>query len=118
MAIAAAADRTLIVGLGLLRVGVNAIFNPNSIPVSNSPAEAAAVSNAPAISSTDANAQAQIAQLQSLVNQYQSREQQYQAQINNLNSQLQNAQSILMELQRRGIIRIGSDGTVQLRQGR
>lgn len=114
IAVVTAAVITLIVGLGMLVVGVNAVLNPNSIPVSNSPAEASAVNNLPA--STDANSQSQIAQLQSLVAQYQNREKQYQAQINQLNSQLQDAQSILAELQRRGIIRIGADGSVQLRR--
>jgi uncharacterized protein with von Willebrand factor type A (vWA) domain len=114
IAVVTAGVITLIVGLGMLVVGVNAVLNPNSIPVSNSPAEASAVNNLPA--STDTNSQGQIAQLQSLVAQYQNREKQYQAQINQLNGQLQGAQSILAELQRRGIIRIGSDGSIQLRR--
>jgi Tfp pilus assembly protein FimV len=98
----------------MLVVGANAVLNPNSIPVSNSPAEVSPINNLPA--STDANSQSQIAQLQSLVAQYQNREKQYQAQISQLNSQLQDAQSILAELQRRGIIRIGTDGSIQLRR--
>lgn len=114
VAVITAAVITLIVGLGMLVVGVNAVLNPNSIPITNSPAEASAINNSPV--STDANSQAQIAQLQSLVVQYQNREKQYQAQINQLNSQLQDAQSVLAELQRRGIIRIGADGSIQLRR--
>ncbi|MGE5263917.1 MAG: hypothetical protein ACM3S0_11090, partial [Acidobacteriota bacterium] len=68
IAVVTAAVITLIVGLGMLVVGVNAVLNPNSIPVSNSPAEASAINNLP--TSTDTNSQGQIAQLQSLVAQY------------------------------------------------
>ena len=76
---------------------------------------------------TGAN-QAQVAQLQSLVAQYQAREQQYRVrerqyqdqlnqaatQLQQTNAQLQQYQQILTALQQRGIIRIGSDGSIQL----
>ncbi len=112
-AIIAAAVVTALIAFGMLVVGASAIFNPNSVPVSDSPVSSAAVSN----TTTDPQAQAEISRLQSLVSQYQNREQQYQAQLNQLNQQVQQYQDILVQLQQRGIIRIGQDGSIQLRRG-
>ncbi len=123
-AIIAATIITAIVGFGMLIVGANAIFNPNSVPVSNTPANSQADPPATVGSAPSGDAQAQIAQLQNLVQQYQGREKQYQSQIaqyqsqvNQLNSQVQQMQGILVQLQRRGIISIQSDGTIQLGRG-
>ncbi len=132
IALVAALLVTGLVGLGMLAIGVNAATNPNSVPVSDSP-QSAAVSNAPADPSASSarlndliaqyqarekQYQAQINQLNNLIKQYQSREQQYQTQLNQVNAQAQQLQSILLELQRRRIIRILNDGTVQLLVGR
>ena len=97
---------TGLIGFAMLAVGVNAALNPNTVPVSNSPVVSAAVSQT----------QPQIEQLQSLIKQYQNREQQYQARLAQDEAQLQQYQSLLMELQRRGVIRVSPDGSLQLRR--
>ena len=133
LALVAAVIVTGTVGLGMLAIGVSAATNPNSIPVSNSPNSAAAASDPPSgaqaasaqqsdliaqYQAREKQYQAQIDQLNTLIKQYQSREQQYQTQLGQVNAQAQQLQSILLELQRRRIIRILSDGTVQLLVGR
>jgi hypothetical protein len=111
---------TSMVGLGMLVIGANAATNPNSIPVSNVPGDSTAAVSTGAQSSSGqpgdvtAQYQAQIIQLNSLITQYQSREKQYQAQLDQATTQAQQSQQILDELQRRGVIRILSDGTVQI----
>jgi septal ring factor EnvC (AmiA/AmiB activator) len=111
---------TAIVAVGMVGIGANAISNPNSVAVSNSPAQAAQAS---AASATDQTA-AQIEQLQNLIKQYQSREQQYQTEIKSLSQQLSDANAtadqarqILGALQQRGIIQITNDGRIFLRGG-
>ena len=113
-AVLAAALVTTLVAFGMLVVGVNALVNPNSVPVNDTPGLAAVAREAPA---SDAQAQAQINQLQNLVTQYQGREKQYQTQIDQLNAQVQQFQDILVQLQQRGIIRLNRDGSIQLRRG-
>lgn len=134
-ALIAALIVTAVIGLGMLAIGVNAALNTNTVPVNDAPPSAAAANDSQ-ISSQDASnliaqyqdrekqyqaqlnqANAQIKQLNSLVAQYQDHEKQYQAQLNQANAQTQDLQNILNELQRRGIIRINSDGTIQLRVG-
>ena len=119
----AAAIITGLVGLGMLAIGVNAALNPNTVAASNAPGDPATDVSAPS-----PDAQAQVRQLQDLVAQYQDREkqyqaqldqenkqlQQYQAQLNQENMQLQQYQQLLIELQRRGLIRINGDGSIQL----
>jgi len=97
---------TCLIGFAMLAVGVNAVLNPNTVPVSNSP-----IVSAPA-----SQTQSQVEQLQSLIGQYQNREQQYQARLAQDEAQLQQYQSLLMELQRRGVIRVNPDGSLQLRR--
>jgi TolA-binding protein len=111
-ALVAAVIITSLMGLGMLAIGVNAALNPNTVAVSNAPG-----GTSDNVSATSAQAQAQINQLQDLIKQYQNREQQYQAQLNQANAQLQQYQALLVELQRRGLIRINSDGSIQLRRG-
>ena len=118
---------TGVVGLGMVGIGVNAATNPDSVAVSNSPAQAAqaAANTADKTAVNSANADpAQIEQLQSLVKQYQDREQQYEAEIKSLSQQLSDANAqanqatqILQALQERGIIRITRDGQIMLRGG-
>ena len=119
----AAAIITGLVGLGMLAIGVNAALNPNTVAASNAPGDPATDVSAPS-----PDAQAQVRQLQDLVAQYQDREQQYQAQLDQENMQLQKYQAqlnqedmqlqqyqqLLIELQRRGLIRINGDGSIQL----
>ena len=118
-ALVAATLITGVIGLCMLAIGVNAALNTNTVPVTNAPGDPASAVSAAAPS---ANAQAQIAQLQNLIaqyqnreKQYQAREQQYQTQLNQANAQLQQYQSLLRQMQQLGIIRINSDGSIQLR---
>ncbi len=115
VAILTAAVVTSLIALAMLVVGVNAMVNPNSVPVSDSPNAPSTVTQT--TTTMDPQAAAQINQLKSLVAQYQSREQQYQAQVNQLNTQVQQLQGVLQQLQRLGIIRINADGSIQLSRG-
>ena len=109
---------TGIVALGMVGIGVNAASNPNSVVVSNSPAQTVQVSTNTATDQTSA----QLDQLQNLIKQYQSREQQYQTEIKSLSQKLSDAngtadqaRQILQALQERGIIQITRDGQIFLR---
>ena len=106
LAVLTAALITGLVGFAMLAVGVNAVLNPNTVPVSNTAA----------VSAPASQTQTQVEQLQSLIEQYQNREQQYQARLDQDEAQLEQYQSLLMELQRRGVIRVNRDGSLQLRQ--
>ena len=137
-ALVAAILVTAVIGLGMLAIGVNAALNTNTVPVNDSPPSAVAAANDSQISAQTAGssnlvaqyqdrekqyqtqlnqANAKIQQLNSLVAQYQDREKQYQTQLSQANARTQDLQNILNELQRRGIIHINSDGTIQLRVG-
>jgi septal ring factor EnvC (AmiA/AmiB activator) len=128
-AVIAAVMITGLVGLGMLAIGANAALNPNTVAVSNAPGDPPA----PAVAATSSQTQTQINHLQDLIAQYQNREKQYQAELNQAKTQLQQYQSLLTELnqadtqlqqyqallaelQRRGLIRVNSDGSIQLRQ--
>jgi hypothetical protein len=112
---------TAIVAVGTVGIGVNALSNPNSVAVSNSPAQATQATQVSSKAASDQPA-AQIEQMQNLIKQYQSREQQYQTEIKSLsqklsdaNAQADQAQQILQALQERGIIQITRDGRIFLR---
>ena len=114
LALLAAIVITAITAFGMLVVGVNALVNPNSTAVVNTPAQAVAGNTADA-----ATYQAQIAQLQSQITQYQARERQYQAALQNDNAQLNQAaqelqmiQQLLAYLQNRGLIQIDNQGQI------
>ncbi len=107
-AVLAAVGMTLLVGLAVAALGINALLNQDVVPVEAAPAD-------PAISSNQAN----IEQLQSLIAEYQSREQQYQQQLqqaadqlNSTTSELTQFQSLVSALQRAGVIQIAPDGRV------
>ena len=102
---------TGILGVCMLLVGASTLLNPNSVPVSNSIDDTAPAAN---VATTDSETSAQINQLKDLVAQYQGREKQYQSQIDQLNGQVKQLQGVLTELQRRGVIRMLNDGTIQL----
>jgi hypothetical protein len=115
---------TGIVAVSMLVVGVNAAFNKNGVPVSNSPAQALQ-SSLPGSVNSSLSPQAQIAQLQSLVNQYQAREQQYQTELQTAQTQvtqaqqeMQTMQQLLSFLQQRGIISVDSQGNITVNVGR
>ena len=119
LALVAAFLITSLVGLGMFVIGANAATNPDSIPVNNAPGDPAAAVNtsasSPSVQPGDAaQSQAQINQLSSLITQYQNREKQYKAQLDQVTAQAQQEQQILDELQKRGVIRILSDGTIQI----
>lgn len=120
---------TGLLGAAMVLVGANLFFNPNNVPVNNSPSSAATT----VITTTAGTTQdpQTVQQLQALVAQYQSREQRYQAQltqaqqeiqqassqIQQANSQIQQYQALMQALQQRGIITIGQDGTIYIRRG-
>lgn len=119
-ALIAATLTTILIGLGMLAIGLNATSNPDSVPVSNSPAQAATVSTTAAPDP----AQAQIDQLQNLIKQYQDREKQYQSELSTMSQKLSDAtaqadqlQQVLMALQERGVIQITRDGRILIPQG-
>ncbi len=112
---------TGIVAVGMVGIGVNAISNTNTVPVSDSPAQAVQSTQTSTKVAADQTT-AQIDQLQNLVKQYQSREQQYQTEIKSLSQKLNDANAtadqarqILQALQERGIIQINRDGQIFLR---
>jgi hypothetical protein len=126
---------TVVIGLGMVAIGVNAASNTNSVPVSNSPAQAAQASTATTSNvvniSNSAADQSQIKQLQDTIQQYQAREKQYQdrekqyqtelarvsQQLNDATAQADQLQQILMALQQRGVIRISDDGRISIPRG-
>src|SRR5512135_1131084 len=94
---------TAIVAAGMLLIGVNAVLNPNAVPVQDAPSTIGTnLSAAPALAPDSTQAQ-----LNNVTQQ-----------LSQTHAQLQQDETILNELQRRGIIRIGSDGTVQIVGGR
>lgn len=100
---------TLIVAAGMLFIGANAVLNPNAVPIQDAPANIAGnLSAAPALAPGDAS---QVNQLQAQLNAAAQ-------QLNQVQTRLQQDETILNELQRRGVIRIQSDGTVQINGGR
>jgi hypothetical protein len=116
-ALIAAMIITSLVGIAMVSIGINALLNPNSTPPGDSPAGAPAAIAAAGFGQT----QDQVAQLTELVAQYEAREQQYQAQLDEAGQRLSQAEGevqqlrqVLVELQNRGVIRIGNDGTIQV----
>jgi septal ring factor EnvC (AmiA/AmiB activator) len=135
-AIGAAIFMTILIGICMLAIGVNAALNPNTIPVTDAssvvaPSEIDSVAQTQQGNSLIAQyqdrekqyqaqlnqANAQIQQLNNAVTQYQAREKQYQTQLAQANTTAQQLQSILNELQKRGVIRIMTDGSIQIRRG-
>ncbi len=106
-ALVASAIITGLVAIGMLLIGINALFNASSVPPSNSRVNAVVSTAGSTTGSTD---NAQVAELQNQIAQYQ-------AQLNQANAQLQQYQQILSALQARGIIRITNDGQIQLGRG-
>lgn len=131
---------TAMIGVSMLVIGANALFNPRTTVMASSPA-AQVDSAAPSGSAADA----QTADTQALITQYQDREKQYQQRLdeavqklNAANQQIQQAnqqiqqdngqmqqadqtiqtyQNVLTQLQRRGLIRIDQNGQITLGRG-
>ncbi len=106
---------TIVVGVFLLGIGLNALFNPSTVVAAQAPAAAS--------STTDPSATGQVQQLQNLIAQYQARDQQYQQQLNTLkqqlndtNTSLQQYQMILSQLQQIGVIQI-QNGQIYVNRG-
>ena len=117
-AIAAALGMTLIMGLAIFGMGVNALLNPNTQPVLASSGSAESASTA--LTAADSTQQ-----VQELLAQYQAREQQYKtelqqaaAQLNLANQQLSQYQSLISGLENAGVIQINPDGRVLISGGR
>jgi len=119
-AIAAALGMTLIMGLAILGVGVNALLNPNTQPVLASSGSVESASTAgTALTAADTT------QVQELLAQYQAREQQYKTelqqaatQLNLANQQISQYQSLISGLENAGVIQINPDGRVFISGGR
>jgi septal ring factor EnvC (AmiA/AmiB activator) len=120
---------TVLVGIGIFTIGSDAVAKARSSPAQTQASTVAPASDVTVNTASATDAAAQIAQLKQLIAQYQSREKQYQAELAQANQQIsqtnqqlseagqqvQNLQGVLEALQERGIIRIQSDGTIQLR---
>lgn len=116
-ALLAALLMTGVITLVMVVTSANALFNKNSVDVTNSISakpDAAAVS----ISAVD---QAKIQQLQDRINEYAQREKQYQQtiqdgqqQVQEAAQQIQQIRQLLSALQERGLIVIQPDGSILL----
>jgi len=134
---------TVVLALGMLVVGGNALLNQNTVPMANSPTTTVSA-NDPASPGSGPTAdtnpalqtdQQEIIQLQALITQYQAHEKQYQSeltdaakrlsdanqQLDQANQQLsqssqavQNLQQILVQLQQAGVIRINRNGQISI----
>jgi len=120
MAILAAIFITACVGGPIFAIGGAALLNRNTATLSDSPSQAAAISD------TNLSKQDQVAQLQDLISQYQDHEQQYkqreqqlQEQLSQANAQIQQDQQLFQQvqvllatLQQRGMITVSGDGRI------
>ena len=120
-ALIAAFLTTFVIAIAMVLVGANAFFNPNSVPVSASPASASTDSSSGVVAVSASTGGDQVQQLKDLVAQYQSREQQYQQreqqyqqQLNDATAQIQQFQNLLQQLQARGVIRISPNGQISI----
>jgi len=121
-ALIAAFLTTLVIAVAMVLVGANAIFNPNSVPVSASPTSVSANDPSGGVVAVSANTTgSQVQQLQDLLaqyqareQQYQQREQQYQQQLNDATTQIKQYENLLQQLQSIGVIRIGPNGQISV----
>ena len=120
-ALIAAFLTTFVIAIAMILVGANAIFNPNSVPVSTSPTSVNTNDSSGVVEVSASTGASQVQQLQDLITQYQQREQQYQQreqqyqqQLNDATTQVQELQSLLQQLQQIGIIRIGPNGQISI----
>lgn len=113
-ALIAAFLTTAVIAVAMLMIGISAYINPDSVPVSSSPA--AANSSIVLASSSDqvSQLQALVAQYQAREQQYQAREQQYQTQLSQANAQNQQYAQILTQLQKQRIISIDNNGQITI----
>ena len=98
-ALIAAFGITALVGIGILLIGLNALFNPQ-------PALAQSTTGNQTFDVSTSNA-TEIQQLQDTITQYQS-------QLDQANFQIQQYQGLIIALQNQGVIRINQDGTISI----
>lgn len=117
---------TGVVGVTMMVIGGNALFNQNTVPLLNSPAVTTA-----SVTTSSADQQS-VEQLQQLVAQYQQREQDYQSrlsqaaqmidqanqQLSQANQTIQSYDQLLSVLQQRGLIQINGNGQIFIARGR
>ena len=128
---------TLMMGFVMLGIGATAYLNTRNVPIQNTAGSASMVTNAPitAVSlvqgaqnqagSTQTQLDAYIAQLNlaiQRINDANTQIQILQSQMNQANTQLSDAsatiqtyQNTLLQLQQRGLISIGNDGSITIR---
>jgi TolA-binding protein len=125
-ALGAAVAMTICTGTAIVAIGGVAMLNEAGVAASDSPVSTSSNAANVSVSSPAATNQLQdqIAQYQTRVQEYQSREQQYQEALNRAQAQLaadaqqtQQIQLLLMALQQRGLISLGSDGSIFIRGG-
>ena len=117
-AIAAALGMTLIMGLAILGVGVNALLNPNTQPVLASSGSVESASTALTAADNTQHVQELLAQYQAREQQYKTELQQAATQLNMANRQLSQYQSLINGLENAGVIQISPDGRVHISGGR
>lgn len=105
---------TLVLGLAMAALGLNALVNQNSVPIQTASALDQTLNSDPV---TDDQAGSLIAQYQAREQQYQTQLQQAADQLNTANAQLQQYQSLVSALQQAGVIQITSDGRVFVSRG-
>ena len=119
-ALAAAVLISICAAVAIFAIGGAALLNRSGVKAANAGAKGAGVSDAAIVQRTQLEQmQVQILQYQAREEQYQQREQQYQQVLDEAQSKVQAAQeqsqqlqSLLNELQQRGLITIGSDGSI------
>jgi ABC-type transport system involved in cytochrome bd biosynthesis fused ATPase/permease subunit len=123
-ALVAAVLISICAGAAIFMVGGAALLNRTGVTPSNSSAKSPGASDVALVERTQLEQmQVQILQYQAREQQYQQREQQYrqvldeaQAQVQAAQAQEQQMQMLLNQLQQRGLISVGPDGTILVNQ--
>jgi signal transduction histidine kinase len=105
---------TLVIGVGIMVIGVNALTNKNTVALQNS-TNASVSGNR--LTSTSNNSGASSASSLSEVQQLQQQVNDLQSQLDQENQVIQQYQSLLIALQQRGVIRVDQKGNIYLPHG-
>lgn len=108
-AVLAALVITGIIGFGIFTIGVSALTNKNTVPLQNTPGQAASTTGSTA-SADPSTANTSVQQLQQEVTSLQS-------QLNQENQVISQYQSLLQVLQQRGVIVIDRNGNIYIPNG-
>ncbi len=108
-AFAAALAITAAVGISILLLGANALFNQNTVAAKDSPGSVTSVQGT---SLSGAAAASQVDQ--ATLNQYQAQLADVQQQLTDATDQIQQYQQLLRVLARQGLINISADGTIYI----